>query len=164
MKLTIVLFLLSIMVTQAQESSLNYLFKFSILDAKEDSILNEKIRDAFEDDNDSISFKSISIDLNNDNLPEKIIPNEYLCGSGGCPWFVWSVGLMKIIGKIDGKTILVNKMVINGYHSLETFWSLGGGEGVVKSYEFENDSYIEVKKTFLKGDQVEVYLDSIKVN
>lgn len=71
-----------------------------------DQDIPEAVREAFDDD-DGKPMKSVSVDLNNDKIPEKLIPNEFLCGNGGCPWLVYSPKLKKVIGRLFGNTIVI---------------------------------------------------------
>ena len=62
----------------------------SVANVTVDGSLPGSIRDAFEDD-DGRPLKSASVDLDGDGVAEKLVPNEFLCGTGGCPWVIFSV-------------------------------------------------------------------------
>jgi hypothetical protein len=87
-----------------------------------DKNIPNSVRDAFADD-DGKAMKSVSVDLNDDKNPEKLIPNEFLCGNGGCPWLVYSTKLHE------------------GYKSIRTYWSLGAGESGTALYQFRRGAY-----------------------
>lgn len=130
----------------AQDSATIDSFQFSLLDAKSDTSLSIDIHSEFQDDDKNIPLKSIDIDLNNDGYPEKLTPNEYLCGSGGCPWIIYDQRSGAIIGKIDGGILIVKKRTTNDYYIIETHWNLGGGIGTVTPYEFRMNSYFPISK------------------
>jgi hypothetical protein len=105
-----------------------------------DKEIPESVREAFLDDNGK-PMKSVSVDLNNDKNPEKLIPNEFLCGNGGCPWLVYSPALNKVIGQLFGNTIVILDTATEGYKTIHTSWRLGAGETGTAVYKFQNGSY-----------------------
>lgn len=109
-----------------------------------DKEIPEFVRNEFSDD-DGRPMKSISINLDNDENPEKLIPNEFLCGNGGCPWLVYSPSLNKVIGHLDGKIIVILDATSDGYKSIETQWSLGCCRSETATYRFHNDAYQKEK-------------------
>lgn len=141
----------------AQDSTTIDSFRFTLLDAKLDTSLSADIRIGFQDDDESIPLKSIDIDLNRDGCPEKLIPNEYLCGSGGCPWIIYDPKSCTIIGKIDGKVILVNNRLKNDYCIIEAYWSYGAGEGIVLFYELSSGSYSLVSQDEIESGDTDRY-------
>jgi hypothetical protein len=110
-------------------------------------------------------LKSISVDLNGDGILEKIIPNEYLCGTGLCPWLICSSKTKTFIGEVEGKVLFINTKRINGYTVIETYCRVGGGEGIVYFYEYSHSKYELRKKIDLHGEQIHEYFkkkDSLK--
>ena len=67
------------------------------------------------DDDDGRPLRSVSIDLNGDGVPEKVVPNEFLCGQGGCPWIVYEQVSRKVIGRLFGSSIEVLDRTTNGF-------------------------------------------------
>jgi hypothetical protein len=106
-----------------------------------DKTLPESVRETFEDDDGSKPMKSVSVDLNNDKNPEKLVPNEFLCGNGGCPWVVYSPKLNKIIGRLFGNAIVILDTSTEGYKTIRTSWNLGAGETGTAIYKFRNGAY-----------------------
>jgi hypothetical protein len=141
----------------SQELAQPYSYEFELQDAQIDSSLTNEIRDSFEDDDSSLPLKSISVDLNGDGILEKIIPNEYLCGTGLCPWLIYSPKTKTIIGEIDGKVLFINSKRKNGFNVIETYCRNGGGEGTVCFYEYLQSKYMLRKKIDLHGEQIEEY-------
>jgi len=109
-----------------------------------DSEIPDSVRKKFDDD-DGRPMKSVSIDLNNDKVPEKLIPNEFLCGNGGCPWLIYSPTLNKVIGDLFGKAIVVLDTSNEGYKSIQTYWRLGPDIQETAVYKFQNGSYKKEK-------------------
>jgi hypothetical protein len=145
-----------------QDLSNVYYFSFQLFDAKVDSSLDNSIRNYFADDDGSSSLKSISIDLNNDGINEKLIPNEFLCGSGGCPWLVYSLNMKKVIGNIFGNVLYINTKHKNDYNIIEIYSRNGGGKGEVFFYEYSKGLYSVTNKIALHGEQIEEYFDNKK--
>jgi hypothetical protein len=106
-----------------------------------DKSLPESVRDAFDDDDGKAPLKSVAIDLNKDKIPEKLIPNEFLCGNGGCPWLVYSSKLNKVIGQLFGSSIVVLDASTAGYKDIQTRWSQGAGQTGSSVYRFRNGVY-----------------------
>jgi len=109
-----------------------------------DKDIPEAVRKAFDDD-DGKPMKSVSVDLNNDKIPEKLIPNQFLCGNGGCPWLVYSPKLKKVIGRLFGNTIVILDTSTEGYKQIHTSWSLGADETGSAVYKFKNGAYEQEK-------------------
>lgn len=105
-----------------------------------DRELPESVRNDFQDDNGK-PMKSVSVDLNNDKTPEKLIPNEFLCGNSSCPWLVYSAQLNRVIGRLDGNRVVILDASTEGYKSIRTHWSLGVGENGTALYKFYNGAY-----------------------
>jgi hypothetical protein len=117
---------------------------FSGASAVLDTNIPESVREAFDDD-DGRPMKSISVDLNNDKLPEKLILNEFLCGTGGCPWLVYSPKLKKVIGRLFGNAIAILDKSTEGYKGIQTSWSLGVEISGTAEYNFQNGAYEQQK-------------------
>jgi hypothetical protein len=143
----------------SQERSGNYFYQFDIGDAAIDASLNVAIRSEFEDDDPDIELKSISVDLNNDGIKEKLIPNEILCGKGGCPWLVYDTKKKITIGKIDGATLIIDTEIVNGYLIIETF-GRAGDDGSAAIYKYAIGKYSCVKDIPLHGKQINEYFES----
>lgn len=141
----------------AKDSTTIDSFRFTLLDAKLDTSLSSDVRNGFQDDDESIPLKSIDIDLNGDGCPEKLIPNEYLCGNGGCPWIIYDQKSNTIIGKIDGGVILVKNRLINDYCILEAYWHYGAGGGIVLFYEFLSGTYCLVSQNEIECEESDKY-------
>ena len=109
-----------------------------------DKAIPESVRKQFDDD-DGRPMKSVSVDLSGDKNSEKLIPNELLCGTGGCPWLVYSPKLHKVIGHLDGNQIDVLSTSNEGYKSIRTYWRLGADESVTALYVFRNGVYKKEK-------------------
>lgn len=107
-----------------------------------DTALTDDIRDAFQDD-DGRPLKSIAVDLDGDGKPEKLIPNEFLGGSGGCPWLIFDPRTRRVLGEIDAKEFYVLTQKNNGYHSLECSWSLGSDRMTMTRYDFDGRKYVK---------------------
>ncbi len=104
----------------------------------------ESVREVFDDD-DGRPMKSVSVDLNNDKHPEKLILNEFLCGNGGCPWLVYSPKLNKVIGRLFGNTIVILDTSTEGYKRIHTSWSLGADKTGTAIYKFRHGTYEQEK-------------------
>jgi len=113
---------------------------FSRMSAIVDKSIPESVRAAFDDD-DGRPMKSVSVDLNNDKNPEKLIPNEFLCGNGGCPWLVYSPSLNRVIGRVFGSTITVLDTATEGFKSIQITGSLGADRRTSILYEFRDGGY-----------------------
>lgn len=113
---------------------------FSRMSAIVDMSIPESVRAAFDDD-DGRPMRSVSVDLNNDKNPEKLIPNEFLCGNGGCPWLVYSPSLKRVIGRVFGRTITVLETASEGFKSIQITGSLGANKRTSTLYEFRDGGY-----------------------
>ena len=134
-----------------------YSVSIELSDAKIDTALSKDIRQSFTDDDTSFALKSFSIDLNGDVVSEKFIPNEFLCGTGGCPWLIFSTKSEKIIGKIDGLIICVKQEKTIGYSDIETYWRMGAGQAIVNIYKYDGNGYKKIRFYTLKDDEIEKY-------
>lgn len=112
----------------------------SIANVATDSNLPNSVRDAFDDD-DGRSLKSVSVDLNGDGVPEKLVPNEFLCGNGGCPWVIYSATEKRVIGTVFASTIVIQSDSIGGYKILIVIFSEGAKEGLTQRYAFIGGAY-----------------------
>ena len=92
-----------------------------------DSEVEKHVRPVFDDDNGR-PLRSVAVDLNGDGVPEKFVPNEFMCGQGGCPWVIYDQRSKKIIGRIFGLSIEVMEVTKNGFNSLEASYSTGGAK------------------------------------
>jgi hypothetical protein len=104
-----------------------------------DKNIPESVREAFADD-DGRSMKSISVDLDDDKSPEKLVPNEFLCGNGGCPWLVYSEKLGRVIGQLFGTTITILGKSTGGFRAIQST-----SRATTTTYEFHDRHYIEAK-------------------
>ena len=111
-----------------------------------DQEIPESVRATLDDD-DGRPLKSISIDLNNDKLPEKLIPNETLCGKGGCPWIVYSPKHRKVIGSFLADAFVVLDISNGGYKSIQTYWNEGPADLQTAIFKFGNGQYENVQPT-----------------
>jgi hypothetical protein len=112
----------------------------SLGDVTVDGSLPDSIRDAFDDD-DGRLLKSASVDLDGDGIAEKFVPNEFLCGNGGCPWVMYSVTQKRVIGTVFGSTLVVESSSIEGYKILNVSFSEGANQVVTQKYAFINGYY-----------------------
>jgi len=142
----------------AQKFSQNYIFKFELSDAKIDSSLKENIRIYFADDDSSYVLKSIEFDMNNDGNREKFIPNEFLCGSGGCPWLIYDPKNRRVIGKIFGKVIYINAEKVNDYYAIEVYSRYDGTRGKVDFCEYSEGNYKILNSIELNDEEIDKYL------
>lgn len=140
----------------AQQLSQESQSAFTLADAESDSLLSGDVRAKFDDD-DGRPLKSVSLDLNGDGMQEKFVPNEFLCGNGGCPWIIYDPHMRRVLGRVDGKFIIVDVKKDSGYSQIETFMGLGGGEGDVLTYAFSKGQYKRIGKVSLKGSEVSEY-------
>lgn len=92
-------------------------------------------------DDDGRPVRSMAIDLNADGIAEKFVPNEFLCGNGGCPWLIIDEQNGKLIGTPFGSSIDIRGEVVNGYRVLEAHHSPGAGDPVIDIYEFSEGTY-----------------------
>lgn len=134
----------SLLLALAANRALSDTQTFSRASAVPDREMPESVREAFDDD-DGRPMKSISVDLNNDKHPEKLILNEFLCGNGGCPWLVYSPKLKKVIGRLFGNTIAILDTSTEGYKRIHTGWSLGAGRSGTAEYKFRDGAYEQEK-------------------
>ena len=146
---------LAIVPVRPQEVT-RYLAQIEPGDAKVDKELPDSIRSAFEDSDDS-PLKSVSFDLNGDGVKEKFIPNEFLGGSGGCPWIIYDPKLQKIMGEIGGSVIFVQQKTSAGFAVLECYWRNGGGEGSVFICTVKGGLYETTDNFDLHGQEIEDY-------
>ena len=115
---------------------------FSLQSATPDKTIPAFVRKSFEDDNGK-PIKSISVHLSTKKIPEKLIPNEFLCGSGGCPWVIYSPTLKKVIGHIDGRNIIILPDSKEGFKSIKGEWRLGEQTDTLL-YMFHNGTYEKI--------------------
>ena len=92
-------------------------------------------------DDDRRAVRSVSIDLNRDGVPEKFLPNEFLCGNGGCPWLVYDQRKNKLLGNFFGSFVEVMDQRVNGYQVLKAYLSTGGASGECNVYELSGGQY-----------------------
>jgi len=92
-------------------------------------------------DDDGRPVRSVAIDLNADGITEKFVPNEFLCGNGGCPWLIIDERNGRLIGTAFASSIVVREEVVNGYRVLEAHGSRGAGDPVTDVYEFSDGIY-----------------------
>jgi hypothetical protein len=112
----------------------------SVANVTADGSLPNSIRDAFEDD-DGRPLRSASIDLDGDGIAEKLVPNEFLCGTGGCPWVIYSSTQKRVIGTVFGSTLAVQSSFIGGYKILIVTFSEGAKGVLTQKYAFIDGSY-----------------------
>jgi hypothetical protein len=112
----------------------------SVANVTADGSLPNSIRDAFEDD-DGRPLRSASIDLDGDGTAEKLVPNEFLCGTGGCPWVIYSSTQRRVIGTVFGSTLAVQSSFIGGYKILIVTFSEGAKGVLTQKYAFIDGSY-----------------------
>jgi hypothetical protein len=112
----------------------------SVANVKVDGSLPNSIRDAFEDD-DGRPLKSASVDLDGDGTAEKLVPNEFLCGTGGCPWVIYSVTQKRVIGTVFASTLAVQSSFTGGYKKLIVTYSEGAKGDMTQTYAFIDGSY-----------------------
>jgi hypothetical protein len=105
-----------------------------------DKSLPDSIRDAFDDD-DGRPLRSASVDLDGDGTAEKFVPNELLCGNGGCPWVIYSVTQKRVIGTVFGSTLIVQSNSIGGYKTLVVSFSEGLNRVITQKYAFIDGYY-----------------------
>jgi hypothetical protein len=151
---------LGISVAIAQSTD-KYAFQIESLDAFPDSTLPDRLRQFFDDGNDS-PLECASIDLNSDGKVEKFIPQKLLEGTGLCPWLVFDSGLKHVIGRFDAKVIIVCKTKQRGYAILECYCKEGGGLGSVTSYAFNGHEYKKTSFTRLQNEQIYNYFEQRK--
>jgi hypothetical protein len=112
----------------------------SVANVTADGSLPNSIRDAFEDD-DGRPLRSAYIDLDGDGIAEKLVPNEFLCGTGGCPWVIYSSTQKRVIGTVFGSTLAVQSSFIGGYKILIVTFSEGAKGVLTQKYAFIDGSY-----------------------
>jgi len=112
----------------------------TLASATHDPAVASIARTLFADD-DGRPVRSVSIDLNADGITEKFVPNEFLCGTGGCPWLIIDERSGKLIGTPFGSSIVITEDVVNGYRVLEAHGSLGAADPVTDIYEFSDGTY-----------------------
>jgi hypothetical protein len=117
---------------------------FSLQSATLDKTIPEFVRKSFEDDNGK-PMKSISVHLSTKKIPEKLIPNEFLCGSGGCPWVIYSPTMNKVIGRIYGRNITILSDSMEGFKSIEGEWRLGTEMTDTAQYKFHKGTYEKIE-------------------
>jgi len=143
------------------QSSTKYLWRIEVDNAIPDNKLPENVRSAFDDDDDR-ALNSISIDLNGDGIKEKLIPNEFLRGTGGCPWVVFDTKRKRVVGKIDAMVTFVQKRKQSGYFVLECYWRNGGDSGSVTTYAFNGREYVKLGSLSIQDEQIDKYFDERK--
>lgn len=159
MKFFILVFNVLIMCSYGQQNvNEKCLLQISLDSVMVDSSLDENIRSFFEDDDGEKLLRSFEADLNEDGYFEKFIPNEFLCGSGGCPWIIYDTKSKKILGRVDAKIIYVDNKKILKYFQIETLWRMGGSEFIVKNYSFKDGEYSEDFKSILNKQQMLEYI------
>ena len=134
----------SLLLTFALNNAYGDTQTFSVNSAVLDKEIPESVREAFED-GDGKPMKSVSVDLNNDKNPEKIIPNEFLCGNGGCPWVVYSPKLNRVIGRLFANAIVILDATTEGYKQIRTSWNFGVDKTGTALYTFRNGTYVKEK-------------------
>ena len=105
-----------------------------------DGSLPDSIRETFDDDNGR-PLKSASVDLDGDGIAEKVVPNEFLRGNGGCPWVIYSLTQKRVIGTVFGSTLVVESSSIGGFKILNASFSLGADRVVSEKYAFIDGYY-----------------------
>ena len=152
-------FVASSHITVAQQVSSSYLVRLELEDADEDAGVPDSIRSHFED-YDNSPLKCAPFDLNSDGIKERFIPNEFLCGSGGCPWVLYDAKLKQVVGTFElAKVIFVQKKRSEGYCILECYVRNGGGEGTVMFYEMKKGQYVQTDGYDLHDEQIDKYFD-----
>jgi hypothetical protein len=143
------------------QSPTKYLWRIEPDNAIPDNKLPSDIRSALEDD-DGQPLNSVSIDLTGDGIKEKLIPNEVLRGTGGCPWVVFDAKHKRVIGEIDAIVIFVQERKQSGFYVLECYWRNGGDRGSVTTYAFNGRQYLKRASFNLQDEQIDKYFDERK--
>jgi hypothetical protein len=157
--------LLTILLTFSEmwaEDLTQYSISFQQSDVKIDTALSKDIRKSFTDDDTSYALKSFSTDLNGDGITEKFIPNEFLYGTGGCPWLIFSTKSDKIIGRIDGLIVYLQPEKTNRYSDIETYWGMGADQAIVNINKYDGNGYKKVRFYTLNGNEIEKYFKKKK--
>lgn len=143
---------------QAQQPLLKYRLKVTLQMARWDSSLSDDIREKLSDD-DGRPLKSVFVDLNEDGFDEKFVPNELLCGNGGCPWLIYDPRTKKVLGSVDGAVLYVGTKKDRGYFPIEAYWKLSAAQATVTTYSFSKGAYRKVKTLNLSGSQINDYFE-----
>ena len=94
------------------------------------------------------NIKSVSIHLSKNKKCEKLILDEEICGTGGCPWLIYSTTERRVIGRIPlAFLIWVLPRDKNGYVGLEAISKVGWNNFNVSKLEYKNGNFIEIRRT-----------------
>lgn len=106
------------------------MFAIGPASARPDDQIPQWVREAFEDD-DGRPLRSVAVDLGGGPGPEKLIPNDLLCGNGGCPWLVYNADDDRIIGRFFAATLTILEETACGYRVLRARSHVGSGQSEV---------------------------------
>lgn len=113
---------------------------FTVRSAVPDASIPDTVREEFEKD-DGSPLKSVTVDLDGDGRPEKVV----LCGvpapSGGYQWLVFDPAAAVVRGGLVGTIFFVGRETDDGYARLETYWKQGGEMSIVTRYAFARGRY-----------------------
>ncbi|MEJ2130554.1 MAG: hypothetical protein P8Y95_02780 [Gammaproteobacteria bacterium] len=69
------------------------------------------------------------------------MPNEFLCGNGGCPWLIYDPARARLVGRIFASSIEITDRMVNGHRVLRARFTVGASEERWESYAFTRDGY-----------------------
>lgn len=114
---------------------------FSVRSAQLDDTVPDVLREQFEKDEGG-PLRSVSIDLDGDGRPEKVILSSRPTSGGGYQWLVYDPFRNVARGVIIGAVIFVGRETDGGWPRLETYWKQGGDMSVVFRYAFDKTRYV----------------------
>ena len=89
-------------------------------------------------------------DLNRDGVAELFLSPQEMCGTGGCPWYIFEkkeqekyhVFLGEIFGGFNTLILVPNPKAT--YSTLRIYHHMSADSGIVVDYEFKENQYEEV--------------------
>ena len=134
---------LALLLFSANAESHDYIV--SIAYVSPDPEIPENVRKMFADD-DGRPLVSDAFDLNGDGVQEKFIPNEFLCGNGGCPWLIYSHSENRVIGSIFGSIINVLVDEHDGFKDISVSYHMGSDSEVIEVFRYSKKYYEKFKQ------------------
>ena len=96
-------------------------------------------------------------DLNHDGVVELFISPQEMCGTGGCPWYIFEDHLFlgEIFGMFNTLTLLPASKT--NYDKIRIYHHMSADTGIVVDYEFKENQYEEVFSKEIMNEEFKNY-------